>query len=59
MAAINDVPGIGLFFEGIAMTVITMPFIFPMITALGFDPVWFGVIMILNRRLACSRRRSV
>jgi C4-dicarboxylate transporter DctM subunit len=39
---------LGCLFEGIAMTVITMPFIFPMITALGFDPIWFGVIMILN-----------
>jgi C4-dicarboxylate transporter DctM subunit len=49
LAAINVMYLIlGCLFEGIAMTVITMPFIFPMITALGFDPIWFGVIMILN-----------
>jgi len=49
MAAINIMYLIlGCLFEGVAMTIITMPFIFPMIVALGFDPVWFGVILIIN-----------
>lgn len=38
---------LGCVFEGIAMVVITMPFIFPIVVGLGFDPIWFGVFTIL------------
>lgn len=38
---------LGCIFEGIAMVIITMPFIFPIVLGLGFDPIWFGVIIIL------------
>jgi tripartite ATP-independent transporter DctM subunit len=49
MGAINVLYLIlGCLFEGIAMTVITMPFIFPIIVNLGFDPIWFGVILTIN-----------
>jgi C4-dicarboxylate transporter DctM subunit len=26
---------------------LTMPFIFPIVDALGYDPIWFGVIMVV------------
>ena len=26
---------------------LTLPIVFPMVTAMGFDPIWFGVLMIL------------
>jgi C4-dicarboxylate transporter, DctM subunit len=39
---------LGCLFEGIAMIVITMPFIFPIVVNLGFDPIWFGVILTIN-----------
>lgn len=39
---------LGCFLEGFAMLVLTMPIFFPVITALGFDPIWFGVIVVLT-----------
>ena len=37
---------LGLFLEGIAIYVLTLPVVYPLITMLGFDGVWFGVVMI-------------
>lgn len=31
----------------IPMIMLTLPIIFPTVLALGFDPVWFGVIMVI------------
>ena len=39
---------LGCFLEGFAMLVLTMPIFFPVITELGFDPVWFGVVVVLT-----------
>jgi len=38
---------LGMFFDGLAMLVVTLPIVFPMIIQLGFDPIWFGVIAVL------------
>ncbi|MCP1366530.1 TRAP transporter large permease subunit, partial [Halomonas sp. BBD48] len=38
---------LGCFFDGISLLLMTLPITFPMVTALGFDPVWFGVIVTL------------
>jgi tripartite ATP-independent transporter DctM subunit len=38
---------LGCFLDAISMMVLTMPVIFPVITALNFDPIWFGVIAVL------------
>lgn len=38
---------LGCFMEGIAMLVLTMPIIHPLVIDLGFDGVWFGVVIIL------------
>jgi len=38
---------LGCFLDAISMMVLTMPVIFPVITALGFDPIYFGVICVL------------
>ena len=38
---------LGTFLEGFAMLVLTLPIVFPLILALGFDPIWFGVIMVI------------
>lgn len=38
---------LGCFLEGFAMLVLTMPIFFPVITSLGFDPIWFGVLVVL------------
>ncbi len=38
---------LGMFFDGLAMLVVTMPVVFPIISGLGFDPIWFGVICVI------------
>nr|WP_319498776.1 TRAP transporter large permease [uncultured Cohaesibacter sp.] len=38
---------LGMFFDGLAMLVVTLPIVFPIITALGFDPIWFGVVAVI------------
>ena len=38
---------LGCFLDAISMMILTMPVIFPVISTLGFDPVWFGVIAVL------------
>ena len=38
---------LGMFLEGFAMLVLTLPIIFPLITALNFDPIWFGVVVVI------------
>jgi len=38
---------LGMFLEGFAMLVLTMPIVFPIVMALGYDPVWFGILTVL------------
>ncbi|MBW1799385.1 MAG: TRAP transporter large permease subunit, partial [Deltaproteobacteria bacterium] len=38
---------LGMFLDIIAAVILTVPIIFPTIVSLGFDPIWFGVIMVL------------
>lgn len=38
---------LGTFMEGIAILVLTMPILYPLVIDLGFDGIWFGVIMIV------------
>lgn len=38
---------LGCFLDSISMMVLTMPVIYPVVQALGFDPIWFGVIAVL------------
>ena len=38
---------LGMFMETLSMMIATIPIITPVIIALGFDPVWFGVLMML------------
>lgn len=37
----------GCFLEGIGMVLITVPVFLPVVVGLGFDPVWFGVIVVI------------
>jgi tripartite ATP-independent transporter DctM subunit len=43
---------LGMFMDPLAMQVMTLPFVYPMVTALGYDGVWFGVIMVKLVELA-------
>ncbi|WP_299402483.1 TRAP transporter large permease [uncultured Roseobacter sp.] len=38
---------LGMFMEQISMMLLTVPIFFPLAQTLGFDPVWFGLIMLL------------
>jgi tripartite ATP-independent transporter DctM subunit len=38
---------LGCFLDAVSMMVLTMPVIFPVIVALNFDPIWFGVVCVL------------
>ena len=38
---------ISMFMDEIPLLLITLPLTFPLVTSLGFDPIWYGVISIL------------
>jgi C4-dicarboxylate transporter DctM subunit len=38
---------LGMFLDIFAAIVLTIPVIFPLVTKMGFDPIWFGVVMVL------------
>lgn len=38
---------LGLFMDLIGSMILTLPLVFPIIVSLGFDPVWFGVLVVL------------
>ena len=38
---------LGMFFDAVSMLVITLTTFFPTVVALGYDPIWFGVICVL------------
>ena len=37
----------GFFMDSMALIVLTIPIFFPLVMKLGFDPIWFGVIIVL------------
>lgn len=37
----------GCFLDALAMILLTVPIFYPIVTALGFDPVWFGIIVVM------------
>ena len=37
----------GAFLDALAMILLTVPIFFPVVVSLGFDPVWFGVIVVM------------
>jgi C4-dicarboxylate transporter DctM subunit len=37
---------LGMIMDSMAMVLLTVPIFFPVITALGFDPIWFGVVIV-------------
>jgi len=37
---------LGMFLDAIGMMMLTLPIIFPAVMALGYDPIWFGIIIV-------------
>jgi len=42
---------LGCLMDAMAMIILTVPIVFPLITSLGFDPIWFGVIIVMTVEL--------
>ncbi|HZD52369.1 MAG TPA: TRAP transporter large permease subunit, partial [Woeseiaceae bacterium] len=38
---------LGMFIDSISMMVMTLPVLFPLIVAMGFDQIWFGVVLVI------------
>src|SRR5712691_8766536 len=38
---------LGCLLDSLAMILLTIPIVFPIISALGYDPVWFGIIIVM------------
>ena len=42
---------LGCLMDSLAMIILTIPIIFPVVMQLGFDPIWFGVIIVMTVEL--------
>ena len=43
---------LGCFLETVSIILITLPILYPIIVKLGFDPIWFCIIMVINMEMA-------
>ena len=43
---------LGMFMETLSMMVATVPIIAPIMISAGFDPIWFGIVIIILMELA-------
>jgi len=37
----------GCFMDSLALVTLTIPILYPIVTEMGYDPIWFGVLIIL------------
>jgi TRAP-type C4-dicarboxylate transport system permease large subunit len=38
---------LGCLLDSLAMILLTIPIVFPIVQALGYDPIWFGIIIVM------------
>ena len=43
---------LGMFMDSVAIVMIAVPIFFPLINAMGFNPVWFAIIFLINLEMA-------
>ena len=43
---------LGCFLDSTAIILITTPVFLPVVTSLGFDPIWYGVFLVMNIEIA-------
>ena len=43
---------LGFFIETLSLMVVTIPIVVPLVIALGYDPIWFGILMIVLIEMA-------
>src|SRR5690625_6758542 len=39
---------LGFFMDQVAILILTVPVVLPLVVSLGFDPVWFGVVVVVT-----------
>ncbi len=42
---------LGMFLDVMAAQILTLPIIFPSVVAMGFDPIWFGVVIVITQEM--------
>ena len=42
---------LGFVLDPLTITFLTIPLFYPIVTGLGFDPIWFGIIFVVNTQL--------
>ena len=42
---------LGCFMDQLAIAALTIPIVFPLVTSLGFDPIWFGIIFVMTAEI--------
>jgi tripartite ATP-independent transporter DctM subunit len=45
---------LGMFMDQISILLLTIPFFFPLASALGLDPVWFGIVVLLAMEMSLT-----
>jgi tripartite ATP-independent transporter DctM subunit len=43
---------LGMFFDPTGIVLLTAPIFFPVVTSLGFDPLWFALLFVINMEMA-------
>ncbi|RJQ52554.1 MAG: TRAP transporter large permease [Desulfobacteraceae bacterium] len=43
---------LGMFVDAASLMVVTTPVLLPLITGMGYDPLWFGIVLTVNLELA-------
>jgi len=41
----------GMFFDPTGIVMLTTPIFFPVVRELGFDPIWFGILFVVNMEM--------
>lgn len=44
--------GLGMLVDAVSLIVVTTPILLPLIKTLGYDPLWFGIILVMNLEIA-------
>ena len=45
---------LGMFMDQISILLLTIPIFFPLAVSLGYDPVWFGIVVLLALEMSLS-----
>ncbi|SDK99623.1 TRAP transporter, DctM subunit [Modicisalibacter muralis] len=43
---------LGMIVDAVSLIVVTTPVLLPLVEALGYDPLWFGIVLVLNLEIA-------